>query len=80
MRRENVVAYCYANEFFQEATDLIRVDKPYNKTIREELDKPDKKGIPQGTPISATLANIYMLDFDARIYEAVSIGSQAVPR
>lgn len=76
MRRENVVAYCYANEFFQEATDLIRVDKPYNKTIREELDKPDKKGIPQGTPISATLANIYMLDFDARIYEEVSRSSK----
>ena len=72
MRHENVVAYCYANEFFREASDLIRVDKPFNSVIRKELGKTDKKGIPQGTPISATLANIYMLDFDARIYDEVS--------
>lgn len=72
MRHENVVAYCYANEFFREASDLIRVDKPFNSVIRREQGKSDKKGIPQGTPISATLANIYMLDFDARIYDEVS--------
>lgn len=72
MRHENVVAYCYANEFFREASDLIMVDKPFNSVIRREQGKSDKKGIPQGTPISATLANIYMLDFDARIYDEVS--------
>lgn len=57
---------------FREATDLIRVDKPFNKTIREKQGKQNKKGIPQGTPISATLANIYMLDFDAKVYEETS--------
>ena len=72
MRNENVVAYCYADEFYREASNLIRVDKPFNSLIRKEQGKPDKKGIPQGTPISATLANIYMLEFDARIYDEVS--------
>ena len=72
LRHENVVAFCYADEFFKEATDLIRVDKPFNKQIREEQGKQNKRGIPQGTPLSATLANIYMLDFDAKIYEEAS--------
>ncbi|MCD7971065.1 MAG: hypothetical protein LUG18_00110 [Candidatus Azobacteroides sp.] len=68
MRHENVVAFCYSDEFFSEATDLIRVDKPNKNTLRISLNKEEKKGIPQGTPISATLANIYMLDFDERVY------------
>lgn len=72
LRHENVVAYCYADEFFREATDLIRVDKPFNKQIREKQGKQNKRGIPQGTPLSATLANIYMLDFDVKIYEGAS--------
>lgn len=68
MRDENVVAFCDKDEFFEEATDLIRVDKPYKDSIRKTLCKEEKKGIPQGTPISATLANIYMLDFDERVH------------
>lgn len=68
-RHENVVAFCDSKEFFREATDLIRTDKPFNRKIRRLNGKNAKKGIPQGTPISATLANIYMLDFDEQIYE-----------
>lgn len=76
MRQENVVAFCDKNEFFEEATDLIRVDKPYNKAIRKSLLKEEKKGIPQGTPISATLANIYMLDFDEKVHFEVKSNSK----
>lgn len=72
LRNENVVAFCTKEEFFNEATDLIRVDKPHKSSVRESIGKEELKGIPQGTPISATLANVYMLDFDERIEEAVS--------
>lgn len=76
LRNESVVAFCYTDEFFNEATDLIRVDKPYKSPIRESVGKEELKGIPQGTPISATLANIYMLDFDERVHEAASNSSK----
>lgn len=72
MHHENVVAFCYNNEFFEKATDLIRTNKPNNKKARETRGLAEKKGIPQGTPISATLANIYMLDFDERVYSEIS--------
>lgn len=70
MRYEKVVAFCETDEFFAEGTDLIRVDKPVNSGTRKSLGKGPLKGIPQGTPISATLANIYVLDFDERVHTA----------
>jgi hypothetical protein len=70
LRKEKVVGYCSKSEFFKEATDLIRVDKPFKDKVRESRGKEIKKGIPQGTPISATLANVYMLDFDEKVHGA----------
>ena len=60
VRKENVVSYCTKADFFAKAKDLIR------------LRKEATKGIPQGTPISATLANIYMIEFDKEIFAELS--------
>ncbi|WP_196893984.1 reverse transcriptase domain-containing protein [Aureivirga marina] len=76
LRKENVVAFCTKKDFFNEATDLIRVEKPYKDNLRKNMGKEVLKGIPQGTPLSATLANIYMLDFDEKIYKNTSENSK----
>jgi hypothetical protein len=50
-KEKNVVSFCDKDEFLENHLNLI-------------ISQNNKKGIPQGSPISATLANIYMLDFD----------------
>lgn len=70
LKREKVVAYCSKEDFFREAINLIRVEKNCSHQHKRCRDNCHLKGIPQGTPISATLANIYMLDFDEYMYEA----------
>ena len=54
LKDNNAIAYCNKDEFIQNSLNLI------TKTTRT-------KGIPQGTALSATLANIYMLDFDQEV-------------
>lgn len=61
--------------------DFRKIVRPYTETFADGSTKKliTKKtvGIPQGSPISATLANIYMLDFDIVLNNVVkSVGGK----
>lgn len=58
-KEKKAVAYCDKKEFIKNNLNLI-------------ISKNNKTGIPQGSPISATLANIYMLEFDEYIFDLVN--------
>ncbi|MCP9763643.1 reverse transcriptase domain-containing protein [Lacihabitans soyangensis] len=58
-KEKNAVAYCDKEEFIKNNLNLI-------------ISKNNERGIPQGSPISATLANIYMLEFDELVFNKIS--------
>lgn len=59
-KEKNVVYYCETKDFIENNLNLIRY-------------KNSNVGIPQGSPVSATLANIYMLDFDRLVYNKIEL-------
>ena len=62
LKDNKAIAYCEKSEFLKNSLHLI------SKTT-------ETKGIPQGTALSATLANIYMLDFDQEVQDFIDSDS-----
>jgi hypothetical protein len=69
MRNQNAVAFCTKPEFLKKKNSLIRNSK---KILENGVWVDRKYGIPQGSPISSTLANIYLLKFDKLIKDYIS--------
>ena len=65
LKKSNAIAFCTKDEYLAKRKKLVKKQR----FVKDEVENTVTKdfGIPQGSPISAVLANIYMLDFDYEI-------------
>lgn len=72
LRRDGVQAICDSPKEFREKVVKTGLIKTNSKDKKGNKIK-DIKGIPQGTALSAFLANLYMLEFDKKLYNEVEV-------
>lgn len=69
LRNQNAIAFCEKEDFFKLKGRLLQ---PSKTRIINGVEVYRNFGIPQGSPISSVLANMYLLYFDTLIHEFIS--------
>lgn len=70
LRNQDAIAFCTKEDFFRLKGKLLQPSK--TKKMKDGSIKYRDFGIPQGSPISSVLANIYLLHFDNTINKFIT--------
>jgi hypothetical protein len=71
LRKQNAIAFCSKDDFLKLKGKLLQPSK--TKRLKNGTIVSRNFGIPQGSPISSVLANIYLLHFDKIINKFISL-------